>query len=190
MNSSTLAVPVIFTDPSYIKTRADRDENILPDTAGDATHKSPGNYVKLSLDKAAYDSLRNTRLQPSREGDEMLLVIGDLHPLKEYEYVGSHHSDSGLACIIHQNSYSEEGCEELDWVELVAATLDNSKLDLDAFPLLDFCAPIPEDDSVLAIFGKKSDSHDSNGVGGDGDGCYSSVVMRAWCKAFPHEVDE
>jgi hypothetical protein len=107
----------------------------------------------------------------------MLFVLGNLHPLKEYEYIGSHHTDSGLTAVLRDNVYSDEDVE-LDWLELVAKTLENPRdgaIDVDDFSPLDFCASAPEEESAVAVFGKRNPANEG----------YESVVMRAWCKAFP-----
>lgn len=183
-------VSVVITDPSYVKTSTDYGENITNDTAGDPTHKTPGNYIRLPLCHKVYSSLTQPRrrfLCPSSEGDEMLLSLGPLHPLREYEYLGSHHSDSGLVCLVKEGIY-EESEEELDWLELVAESLDNPRdgaVDVETFPMLQFCATIPEDDSAVAVYGKRSDDTGENG----NDRGFTSIVLRAWCKAFPEEGD-
>lgn len=184
-------VPVLITDPSYVKSATEYGENITGDTAGDAAHKTPGSHIRLPLCQAVYAGLTQPGqrfLCPSPEGDEMLLSLGPLYPLREYEYLGSHHSDSGLVCLVREGVY--EGLEEeLDWLELVADSLDNPRegaVDAEAFPMLQFCATIPEDDSAVAVYGRRT----ANGQEGDGkETGFASIVLRAWCKAFPEESD-
>lgn len=166
-----------------MKSSLDYNDNILPDTCGSASHKTPGSYIQLSLRRDIYENLRQPQqfLRPSSEADEMFLAIGTLRPLKEYTYIGSHHTDSGLTCVIREGLYKngeEEG--ELDWLELVTKTLDNPRdgaIDVTDFPQLDFCATAPEEESALAVYGLR-----------EGDG-YKGLVLRAWCKAFT-ENDE
>jgi hypothetical protein len=181
MNTSPFKT-ILVTDPSYVKTITDYDENILPDTCGDPNHKSPGSYVRLDLDRNVYESFRKIQqsARPSPESDEMLFVFGELHPLKNYKYLGSHHTDSGLTSIVKEGIYSEQEDLELDWLELVSRTLDSTRdgaIDVEEFPLLDFCGNVFEEESAVAVFGLPS-----------GDG-YSSLVLRAWCKAFPDDLE-
>lgn len=178
-------IPIIITDPSYVKNSSDYDENISPDLCGDPTHKTPLNYVRLNLQRSLFDSLSESKhrfICPSPEGDEMFISIGPLKPLAEYEYLGSHHSDSGLTCILREGVYeAEEGMppvEEMDWLELVTGSLEKTMegaIDIEAFPMLQFCASVPEEDSAIAVYGLKENQ--------SGQG-YNSLVLRAWYKVF------
>lgn len=176
---------ILITDPSYIKSRSDYDENILPDTCGDGTHRSPSSYIKLAIPRRLYDSLRQARrpLLPSAETDEMLFVFGEQHPLESYQYLGSHHTDSGLTCIVKDDLYANEDEEELDWLEVVTRTMDSPNggpMDASDFPSLEFLAPVPEEDSAIAVYGLRDNDNDN-----DNDDGYKGLVLRAWCKAFP-----
>lgn len=103
----------------------------------------------------------------------------------QLKYLGSHASDSGLTCIVPADLYSKRSTEsrdlenqELDYLELVTCTLERPGeiiTDKDLFPMLQFCAPIPDEDSIIAVYGEPSPSDPS---------VYQSLVLRSWSNAF------
>lgn len=187
---------------------------------GDRDHKTPGNFVRLSitpsLSRLLDDPLRlkriNTR-RPSTFSNEDYFIFSEaansIDDLEGFAYLGSHVSDSGLTCIVNEDSFvqspmsshvgdaalsavddhpqlekEDDDSMELDWLELVTATLDQPGeplWDLESYPILKFCAPIPEEDSCIAVFGKPSKEDSS---------VYDQVILRAWCKAFSEEAKE
>lgn len=196
-------VSIILTDPAYIKNASEYDENITPDQAGTECLKTPGNYVRLPMAKSLFDSLVQPKQQflcPSPEGDEMFLSLGPLGPLSSYSYLGCHHSDSGLTCIVREGIYEVEGTnvdgepmEEMDWLELVAGSLEATRegtVNVEDFPMLQFCASVPEDESAIAVFGRKIPSSNADSTAETREEGYNSLVLRAWCKVFRGPDDE
>ena len=184
MSSDTI-VEVIITDPSYIKTASNYEENITIDQRAGPENKSPSNYVKVPISRILFDSLHGhmkTHLLPGPGTDEMMIILGENYPFKKYEYLGSHTSDSGLTCIIRLDAYTsemdnsiEQADLEVDWLELVTLSLEGSPIDLEDFPLLKFCAGIPDGESAVAVYGIKDHV---NPLG------FKSLVLRSWSQAF------
>lgn len=250
LSTQARAVSVIITDPSYVKTRTDYEETIVPEQAGCSQEDRPGTHVILPLAASLWARLptpshSNASLAPSEEdGEEMLLVIGERRPLSEYRYLGSHTTDSGLVCLIKTNPYEgheevaaggsnseeskgqmsdvsggEEGEQvpmeatsrgdekvsgrekaalstsaadlELDWLELVTASLEGGTIDLDQFPLLKFCAAVPEGESAVAVYGCTTSSSTTDGSDGAAERAanadrygYTGLVLRTWTRVF------
>lgn len=194
---------IIVTDPSYIRSAQEYEDNITSDQESQATFGSSGigTYVSLPISQELYDTLPTGQLnslQPSDESaDEMFLTLGPKRPLSAYRYLGSHSTDSGLTCVIPFDPYhrrtsktdakAEEAIApsdlELDWLELVTVSLEGGSIDLEEFPLLRFCAAVPDGESAVAVFGVPQPTDDKELP------VYTSLVLRAWTKVFEANTD-
>lgn len=83
---------------------------------------------------------------------------------------------------------------ELDWLELVTVSLEGGTIDLDQFPLLKFCAAVPEGESAVAVYGYTPPSATDGGsnvaVGHTNDADqhgYTGLVLRTWTRVFDQQ---
>lgn len=163
----------IITDPSYIKTSQDYSQSITLDMIGTSLYKTPFNYVSLTCTNKIENSHKSLFIN---DDEQIILMPANAAAVKiefsEYTYLGSHTSDSGLTCVIDSEKQIDE---ELDWLELVTTSLNEQPIDLEMFPMLEFCSTIPENDSSVAVYGRKVASETE---------MYDSIILRAWSRAF------
>lgn len=166
--SSMSMQTIIITDPCYVNTAEKYSEYI-----GRPSHSSPfQNYIKLRVGFSLYTRLTTDFfVEPSRTGDETFYRFGPRQA--SYELVGTHHSDSGMSCIINDdafkidhtgvslNSSSDDNLKsidkedegEVDWSDFVLSTLsdDNGAIDRESFPLYRWYARIPDGGSAMQV---------------------------------------
>lgn len=142
---------VIFTDPAFVKTAAERA--ILLRDGTPSTIDRIGAYLPVSITKYLWDYLGQDGLcleRPSSFSDERVIQIGDIANYNTLCYLGSHFSDTGMTCMLGDTIE-----EDLDWTEWMLYTMDRCKVNTapDDYPEFRMWARIPEADRLVAIFG-------------------------------------
>jgi hypothetical protein len=115
--------------------------------------------------------------------------VGEEQPdidLTEYDYLGSHISDSGLTAIVEENPFADSSVSPIDWTEFVLSTLDQST-ELPSEDLLEeygvykFFAKIPDESTEAAIYGKVAN--------GTTEKCFESILIRSLEAVSPESND-
>lgn len=106
--------------------------------------------------------------------------------LAEYDYLGSHISDSGLTAIVEENPFADSSVVPIDWTEFVLSTLDQlsespSEDLLEEYGLYKFFAKIPDEATEAAIYGKVAN--------GSAEKCFESILIRSLEAVSPESND-
>lgn len=191
---------VLVTDPCYVNNADNYQDYItLPIRHNDANTVTLKNYIPLRITDTLYNRLNKALLAPSAISDEDFYLF-DHHErednvetisddisssLDKYTHIGTHHSDSGMTCIIdedpfhllHVNNQTNNAAtidnnidrtsspvyEEVDWQDFVLSTLSDEltqPVDRDSFPLYLWYGRIPNGGSAIQVHVK----YDEDGV--------------------------
>lgn len=208
---------VLITDPCYVNNTDNYQDYIAPTIKHDDINTDTTilkNYIPLKITKALYDSLSKALLVPSALCDEEFYLFGHHEnsdnaeitdvgvngDLDKYIHVGTHHSDSGMTCVIDEDPFkllnmnnqndstttahdntdkSSTICEEVDWQDFVLSTLSDEStqpVDRDSFPLYLWYGRIPNGGSAIQVH-----------VRYDDDGVVEGILLKA---DIDHDEDE
>lgn len=200
---------VLVTDPCYVNNADNYQEYMTPPIRHHDTSTSTAplkNYIPLRITDALYNRLNKASLVPSAISDEDFYLF-DHHEredsveaisvdisssLNKYTHVGTHHSDSGMTCIIDEDPFhlcrasnqnenvpgtdsvvdrTSPVHDEVDWQDFVLSTLSDEltqSVDRDSFPLYLWYGRIPNGGSAIQVHVKYDD-----------DGVVDGVLLKA-----------
>lgn len=106
--------------------------------------------------------------------------------MTEYDYLGSHISDSGLTAIVEENPFEDASVAPIDWTEFVLSTLDQSTESpseelLEEYGLYRFFSKIPDESTEAAVYGKLAE--------GGQEKCFESILIRSLDAVTPEGND-